>query len=82
MKWKTWMSGAVLLKFAALAALPVGAARAADAQDLMRAVREATTQVAFAPDVFGRKAASVNFHTKAMNSGQRQSRTRGGKTRR
>lgn len=79
MKWKTWMSGAVLLKFAALAALPMGTARAADLQDVMRAVREVSAQVAVVPDVFGRKAASVNFHTKSMNNGQRQSRTRSGR---
>ena len=80
MKWKTWMSGAVLLRVAAIAALPIGTAHAADDFGVTRAALDQFARVAAAPDFFGRSAISVNFFTKSM-SDSRRGRGKAGKPR-
>jgi hypothetical protein len=83
MTFKTFASGAFVLKLAVLAALPIGMARADDGHGAMRVFKEGSAQIVQAAGLFARQsAAAPAFSAKAAGGDPRHGRGQAGKHRR
>jgi len=83
MTFKTYASGAFVLKLAVLAALPIGMARADDGHGALRVIREGAAQIVQAAGLFASQSAAPVLLAKGGAGGDpRHGRGQAGKHRR
>ena len=82
MTFKSFGSGAFVLKLAVLAALPIGMARADDGHGAMRVIKQGSAQIVQAAGLLARTPAAPAFSAKAAGGDPRHGRGQAGKHRR